>query len=78
MKRPQWKWRGYVPRPADDGTCYEWGGRCRGAHGWPEWCPRMDRCACHRSDAAMAEAKAARARSLLNIAAMFARMAGGW
>ena len=74
MKRLQWKWRGYVPRPADDGTCCEWGGRCRGAHGWSAWCQRMYRPACHRSDADMADAKAAKVRSMLEIAGMFARM----
>jgi hypothetical protein len=75
MKRPRWKWRGHAPRPADDGTCCEWGGRCRGAHGWAMWCQRSGWSKCHRSDAGMAAAKAAKARSALEIAGMFARMA---
>ena len=56
MRRPPWTWRGYLPRPPDDGRCAVWGGRCLAAYPLAWWarCDPAHR-RCHRSDADRAD-----------------------
>ena len=51
MRRPRWTWRGYLPRPPDDGRCAVWGGACEreSPRVWSApLCPAHPR-RCHRS-----------------------------